>query len=89
MSDEAEKDSGRSRSGTGMRILATLFMVVSCGCGCGIVGAFVGISVCCSRWPDSNLAGLVGIFYGLPIGFAVGSCLAGITYPLWRTLFDS
>ncbi len=48
------------------------------------LGTFVGIFICCYRWPDSNLAGLVGIFYGFPIGLAVG-VLAGLAFQFWRT----
>ena len=87
MKDEPKKDT--QRLGPWARSAIAVAVVVVCGVAFALVGAFVGIFISNSRWPDSNLAGLVGILYGFPIGFVVGCCLAGITYPYWRTLLGS
>ena len=37
------------------------------------------------KWPDSNLAGMVGMFYGFPIGAAVGAIVGiGLAYLVAR-----
>jgi hypothetical protein len=71
MTDALEKDAGQPDP-WGPWIVA-LLIVVGCGCSFAIVGMFVGVVICCAKWPDSNLAGMLGIFYGFPIGAAVGA----------------
>jgi hypothetical protein len=71
---------GAERRDSGNGVFGSLASVLACGGMGAIAGALIGICYCCYRWPDGNLAGLVGIFYGFPIGFAVG-ILGGL---LWR-----
>jgi hypothetical protein len=66
-------------------LVIAVAIVVGCCCTFAAAGAFVGILYCCSRWPDSNLAGLVGIFEGSRIGLAVGASV-GIAILIWRSL---
>jgi hypothetical protein len=84
MSDEAHKDLENSRP-LG-RPVGCLFFVLGGGIISAAAGAVVGSFVYCSKWPDSNLAGLVGMVHGFPIGLAVGCCLAALAYPFWRTV---
>jgi hypothetical protein len=73
MSGALEKDAGQPDPWG--RWIVALIIIVGCACSFAIVGAFLGIIVCCAKWPDSNLAGMVGIFYGFPIGAAAGAVI--------------